>query len=79
MNRETESPSKATVKTAKVMIVDDSFLMRSILKNILQKDPVFKVVAEAANGEDAIALLEKSADPDIILLDIEMPIININL
>ena len=63
-------------KVAKVMIVDDSFLMRSILRSILEKDPVFSVVAEAANGEDAIAALEKIADPDIILLDIEMPIMN---
>ena len=60
----------------KVMIVDDSFLMRSILKNILQKDARFTVIAEAANGEDAIAALEKIGDPDVILLDIEMPIMD---
>jgi two-component system chemotaxis response regulator CheB len=63
-------------KKIKVMIVDDSFLMRSILRNILEKDSCFSVVAEAANGGDAIAALEKIDDPDIILLDIEMPVMN---
>lgn len=63
-------------KSIKVMIVDDSFLMRSIMRNILLKDPSFTIIAEAANGEDAIAALEKVGDPDIILLDIEMPIMN---
>lgn len=63
-------------KKIKVMVVDDSFLMRSILRSILEKDPAFSVVAEAANGEDAMAALDKTGDPDIILLDIEMPIMN---
>lgn len=63
-------------KKIRVMIVDDSFLMRSILKNILQKDARFHVIAEAANGEDALAALEKIGELDVILLDIEMPIMD---
>lgn len=60
----------------RVMIVDDSFLMRHILKNILKKDPLFEVVAEAANGEEALEMLTTSGDIDLILLDIEMPVMD---
>jgi len=58
--------------TIKVLIVDDSFLMRRIIHNIIDKDEQMTVVGEAADG--AIAL-EKVAElkPDLILLDIEMP------
>lgn len=59
-------------KQFKVLIVDDSFLMRRILTNILELAPEFVVCGEASDGIDA---LEKLPDlnPDIILLDIEMP------
>lgn len=61
-------------KAIRVMIVDDSFLIRSILKNILEQDQNISLVAEAANGEEALLMLDK--DPDTILLDIEMPVMN---
>jgi len=56
----------------RVLIVDDSFLMRRVIRNILEKDQDFEVVDEAANGLEA---LERAAtwQPDVILLDIEMP------
>lgn len=55
-----------------VMIVDDSFLMRRVIRNILEKDSVFNVVAEAANGLEALEAVT-THKPDVILLDIEMP------
>lgn len=55
-----------------VMIVDDSFLMRRVIRNILEKDAVFNVVGEAANGLEALEAVS-TLKPDIILLDIEMP------
>jgi len=60
------------VKQFNVLIVDDSFLMRRVIKNILETDSSFDVVGEAVDGLDA---LEKVTDlsPDVILLDIEMP------
>lgn len=59
-------------KEYKVLIVDDSFLMRRILANILELDPGFKVCGEANDGIDALEKLTQ-LNPDVILLDIEMP------
>ncbi len=66
------SPNQTQADTMKVLIVDDSFLMRRIIRNILEKDSSLEVVGEASDG---VIALEKVAElaPDIILLDIEMP------
>ena len=56
----------------KVLIVDDSKLMRIIIKKILSTDDIFIVTVEAGNGIEALAEFEKDI-PDIIFLDIEMP------
>lgn len=56
----------------KVLIVDDSALMRQLLTKILSSDPQLQVVGAAA---DPFAAREKikSLDPDVLTLDIEMP------
>lgn len=56
----------------RVLVVDDSFLMRRVIRGILDRDPTLAVVGEAADGLDA---LKKVAEltPDLVLLDIEMP------
>lgn len=66
------SPEKNQASIMKVLIVDDSFLMRRIIRNILEKDSSLQVVGEASDG---VVALEKVTElsPDIILLDIEMP------
>jgi two-component system, chemotaxis family, protein-glutamate methylesterase/glutaminase len=56
----------------RVMLVDDSSMMRSILRSIVENVDGFSVVAEAEDGIDALARLHESA-VDVILLDIEMP------
>lgn len=61
---------------AKVMIVDDSAMMRVVIKNIIEKMPGFEVVANAANGKLALVELQKRSDLSLILLDIEMPEMN---
>lgn len=55
-----------------VLIVDDSSLMRRIIRSIVERDTRLNVVAEAVDGVDA---LEKASGvhPDVILLDVEMP------
>ena len=56
-----------------VLIVDDSRLSRMIIKAlILEKHPDWNVL-EATNAEQAIALMDTVAEPDLITLDINMP------
>jgi two-component system response regulator NreC len=56
----------------RVMIADDHPLVRSGLRALLERDGEFQVIAEAADGYEAIdlAVLHK---PDVILLDVGMP------
>jgi two-component system chemotaxis response regulator CheB len=56
----------------KVLVVDDSTVIRRVITQSLQSDPDFEVVGYAANG---VAALQMAADlkPDAITLDIEMP------
>ena len=54
-----------------VMIVDDHPLMRRGVRQLLELDPAFNVVAEASSGSEAIALASR-AQPDVILLDLNM-------
>ena len=56
----------------KVLIADDALFMRNLLKDILTKVG-FSVVAEATNGEEAVALYRKHK-PDLVTMDIVMPL-----
>ena len=59
----------------RVMIVDDSAVIRGAIVRALEDDPALKVVASVANGEQAIRALQR--DPaDVIVLDIEMPVMD---
>ena len=59
----------------KIMVVDDSPLIRQVLCHMLEEDPELVVAGTASNGKEA---LEKIADlkPDVVTLDIEMPVMN---
>ena len=56
----------------RVLVVDDSLFIRTILRDMLKGSPDIEVVGTAVNGIDALA---KIADlkPDVVTLDIEMP------
>jgi two-component system, chemotaxis family, protein-glutamate methylesterase/glutaminase len=59
-----------------VMIVDDAAMMRLYIASFLRGLPDFKVVAQAANGKDAMEKMEGIENLDLILLDIEMPVMD---
>ncbi|HXT68834.1 MAG TPA: LytTR family DNA-binding domain-containing protein [Vicinamibacterales bacterium] len=58
--------------TIRAAIVDDEPLARRRIRNLLKEAPDVEVVAECANGKDAIESLEDSR-PDLLFLDIQMP------
>jgi len=59
----------------RALVVDDSAMMRRLVRESLAADPAFAVVAEAADGREALARIAEAA-PDVILLDIEMPVLD---
>ncbi len=64
-------PKKAPTKF-KVLVVDDSKTIRTILSKIFSSDPMFEVCAMAEKPSDVEALIQKHK-PDVITLDIHMP------
>lgn len=56
----------------KVMIVDDSLVVRGLIRKILEQDRAFEVVASCTDGEAAVSDYKQFL-PDIVLMDIEMP------
>ncbi|WP_233095884.1 response regulator transcription factor [Alicyclobacillus sp. SO9] len=62
-------------KHIKIAIADDNDHFRDTLRDVLQYEPDFQVVALWPNGLDVMAGLE-TIDPDILLLDINMPFLN---
>jgi DNA-binding NarL/FixJ family response regulator len=57
------------------MIADDHPLLRSGIAAVLSADPRFAVVAEACDGDDAVAQYQRHR-PDITLMDLQMPGLN---
>ena len=55
------------------MIVDDSVMMRNVIRGIISKWNDFVIVANADNGKKALEELGKHSDLQLIMLDIEMP------
>jgi DNA-binding NarL/FixJ family response regulator len=58
--------------TIRLLIADDHPVVRSGLRAILASQPDLEVVAEAADGESAVAL-SSSKNPNVILMDLQMP------
>ncbi|MEZ4590851.1 MAG: response regulator transcription factor [Chloroflexota bacterium] len=59
----------------RILIADDHGILRAGLRALLNDDPQLQVVAEAADGEEAIDLVAQH-QPDIVLLDMNMPGLN---
>ena len=56
----------------RVLVVDDQPRARQSLKALLATWPIIETIREAANGKEALALVEESP-PDLALIDIRMP------
>lgn len=64
-----------TVKTTRVILIDDHAIVRRGLASLLRADPRYEVVAEASDGEEALSRLE-AVDADVAILDLSMPRLN---
>lgn len=63
------------MKLIKILLVDDHTLFRKGIKLMIELEKDMKIVAEAKDGEDAITKA-KVNKPDIIIMDINMPVLN---
>lgn len=70
-----ENGQGASHSPMKILIAEDHEFTRTGLKYSLQSKSRFEVVAEAENGEQAVALVSQ-VQPDIVLMDIGMPIMD---
>ncbi|MFC5405302.1 EAL domain-containing protein [Cohnella soli] len=70
-----EANARSAGYPKKVMVVDDSAVMRRLVQAILEKDPAFVVVATASNGQEALDRLAE-LQLDLITLDVEMPVMD---
>ncbi|HEY1013157.1 MAG TPA: chemotaxis-specific protein-glutamate methyltransferase CheB [Herpetosiphonaceae bacterium] len=64
-----------TTTPIKVLIADDSSLVRRIIRTVLTSDPLIQVVGEARNGLEAVELVAKLR-PDIVTMDVRMPVLD---
>jgi len=62
-------------RRTRILIVDDSAVMRSLLRSVVCADASLEVAGTAADGETALCGIE-TLHPDVVLLDVEMPVMN---
>jgi len=62
-------------RRTRILIVDDSAVMRTLLRSVINSDPGLEMVGSAVNGESALDMME-SLRPDLVLLDVEMPVMD---
>jgi two-component system chemotaxis response regulator CheB len=62
-------------RKTRVLIVDDSVVIRRLLSDVVSADPQMEVAGYAANGQIALAMLDQ-VSPDIVTLDVEMPVMD---
>lgn len=63
------------MRKIKIIIADDHKLVREGMKSLLTNELDIEVIAEAENGTELVALVEK-LEPDVVLLDVTMPKMN---
>ena len=63
------------MRPCRIILADDHTLVRQGIKKILEENPDLEVIGEAADGQEAVNLLKK-LQPDLVILDIQMPRMN---
>ena len=62
-------------RPTRVLVVDDSAVVRSLLRSAILSDPALELAGTAADGASALGMMD-SLRPDLILLDVEMPVLD---
>ena len=60
----------------RVMLVEDATVIRSMLTRALEQDPQIEVAASVINGEMAVSTLKRNPGIEVVLLDIDMPVMD---
>src|SRR5580700_2669443 len=68
-------PTMTATSQIRILLADDHTVMRSGLRLLLERQPNLTVVAEAADGREAVAMAA-AEDPDVVVMDIAMPHLN---
>ncbi|MGA3018156.1 MAG: response regulator transcription factor [Bryobacteraceae bacterium] len=63
------------MKTIRILLADDHTVVRKGLRLLLESQAGFLVIADAADGREAVALAERHA-PDVVVMDVAMPALN---
>lgn len=63
------------MKPVRILLADDHTVVRKGLRLLLENEPGFQVVADAATGREAVSLAEQH-EPEVVVMDIAMPILN---
>lgn len=66
-----ETENEINYKT-RILLADDHPLLREALRNVLEREPDFKVIGEAGDGEETVHLAQ-TLSPDVVIMDISMP------
>lgn len=59
----------------RVLVVDDNQTVRSMVRQLFESEPNYEILGEAENGREAVTKA-KNLNPDLIILDLSMPVMN---
>lgn len=58
----------------KIILAEDHNIVRDGIRNLLDNEPNFEVIAEATNGADVLRMIQEGVEADMILADMNMPV-----
>jgi DNA-binding NarL/FixJ family response regulator len=58
----------------KIILAEDHNIVRDGIRNLLEKETNFEIIAEATNGVEVLEIIQQGAEADIILADMNMPV-----